>query len=154
MEHIRTYLLKALDGCGAHSSFEDAIANWPADLRGVRPVEGLHSAWELVEHIRIAFWDMLEFSRNREHVSPCFPHGYWPKTSAPPDEYAWDKSIQSSQEILEAMKELVRRRPNLMEICPEETGKPLFRNVLVITDHNAYHVGQLFYLRKLLGISH
>src|SRR5687768_14163940 len=90
---LRDHVLYLLRGGGAHLSFEQAIADLPMNLRGAK-VDGVpHTPWRLLEHVRHCLWDILEFSRNSEHVSPDFPDGYWPNSDAPPNAEAWDKSI-------------------------------------------------------------
>jgi hypothetical protein len=149
---IRKHLLQLLSGRGAHISFEDAVEGWPAKLRGVKPDKAPHTAWQLVEHLRIAQWDLLEFSRDPKHESPKWPEGYWPETAAPPNDKAWDESVAKFKGDLEAMRELVAGpKLDLLAPCPPDCGKPLFRNALVLADHNSYHVGQLMFLRKMLG---
>src|SRR5277367_2288041 len=91
---LRQQLLELLRGGNAHAGFDAAVANFPAQLRGQKPKGAEHSAWQLLEHLRIAQWDILEFSRNPKHVSPAWPEGYWPKTEAPPSSAAWNKSIK------------------------------------------------------------
>src|SRR5216110_1433579 len=104
---LRDHVLYLLRGGGAHLSLDDALAGLPAELRGVKPPGVPHTAWRLLEHMRIAQWDILEFSRNPKHVSPSFPDGYWPKTAAAPDDAGWKKSVQAAQDDLRAMIELV-----------------------------------------------
>lgn len=149
---LRKHLLQLLSGRGAHISFEDAVENWPVKLRGVKPDKAPHTAWQLLEHLRIAQWDMLEFSRNPEHESPKWPDAYWPETAAPPSDKAWDESVAKFRADLDAMRQLISGPDlDLMTPCPPDCGKPLFRNALVLADHNSYHVGQLMFLRKMLG---
>ena len=104
---LRDHLLALLDGKNAHLTFDEAVADMPPELQGVRAGKAPHSAWRLLEHLRIAQWDILEFSRNPRHVSPEFPLGYWPATDAPPDQRAWDRSVQAFRADLQAMKALV-----------------------------------------------
>ncbi len=147
-EHVR-YLL---GGGGAHLDFETAIADLPAELRGTRPAGGRHTLWELLEHMRIAQRDILEFSRDPQHVSPVFPEGYWPDSEAPPDESAWDQSVQSFQADLRAMQDLVSDpKTNLFRPIPHGDGQTILREVLLVADHNAYHLGQLVSTRRGLG---
>ena len=147
-EHL-AYLLK--DG-GAHLHFEDAIAGLPADLRGKRAAGLPHTAWQLLEHMRIAQWDILEFSRNPKHVSPDFPAGYWPKTEAPPDGDAWEKSASEFRRDLKAMIALAENpHTDLFARIPHGEGQTVLREALLVADHNAYHLGQLVDLRRALG---
>ena len=113
---------------------------------------GLHTALELVEHMRIAQWDILEFSRNAKHVSPEFPSGYWPATEAPPDAAAWEKSLEAFRADLKAMEQLVEDpKTDLFARIAHGDGQTILREALLVADHNAYHLGQLVMLRRLLG---
>ena len=149
---IREHLLYVFEGGGAHAKFDDVIGNFRAALRGQR-VPGLpYTAWMLLEHMRIAQWDILEFSRNPNHVSPEFPSGYWPAQEAPPSEAAWTASVKRFRTDLKAMEALVKN-PNadLYKRIPWGDGQTLLREALLLADHNAYHLGQLVTLRRLLG---
>src|SRR5690606_40085945 len=107
-QSLRDHVIYLLEGGGAHLDFEKAVAGLPVGSRGAK-VDGVpHTAWRLVEHMRICLWDILEFSRNPQHVSPEFPDGYWPEGDAPPDEAAWDNSVAAFRADLQAMTELVR----------------------------------------------
>src|SRR6266851_814518 len=116
-------------------------------------VEGFrHTGWQLLEHARIAQWDILEFSRDAKHVSPGFPEGYWPKTPGPQDEAAWAKSVQEFQHDLQEMIKLVKNpRTDLCSAIPHGQGQSILREALVLADHNSYHLGQLVDLRRALG---
>ncbi|MFN7993326.1 MAG: DinB family protein [Bryobacteraceae bacterium] len=151
-ESLREHLDYLLGGGGAHVDFKKAIADIPSNRRGVRP-EGIpHSPWELLEHMRIAQWDILEFSRNPKHVSPKWPEGYWPETPAPPDDAAWDKSVKAFRANLTAMRRLVKDPgTNLYARIGHGDGQTILREALLIADHNAYHLGQLVLVRRLLG---
>ena len=149
---LRQHLIKLLDGGQAHARFEDAVKDFPAELQSRRPGGVPYSAWELLEHLRIAQWDILEFSRDRNHVSPEWPRGYWPEGGAPPDAGAWDKSIAAIRSDLEALRGLVANpRTDLFARIPHGDGQTILREALLAADHNAYHLGQLVMLRKLLG---
>lgn len=149
---LREHLLNLLKGVGAHADFNTAIADFPPDLRGTKPAGAPHTAWQLLEHLRIAQWDILEFSRDSKHVSPEWPHGYWPETEAPPDAKAWDESVRRFQRDLKLMQALVVDEDNdLFAPIPHGTGQTLLREALLLADHNAYHIGQLVLLRRLLG---
>lgn len=149
---LREHLVKLLQGGDAHVDFEAAVKNLPAELRGKRPKGAEHSPWELLEHLRIAQWDILEFSRNPKHQSPDFPQGYWPKGPQPPDENAWDKSVAAFRKDLQAMCELVANAStDLLAKIPHGDGQTVLREALVLADHNAYHLGQLVLTRRLLG---
>jgi len=148
----RDQLAALLKGGGAHVHFQDALDGFPKEKRGVF-VKGLpHTGWQLLEHVRIAQWDILEFSRNPKHTSPPFPGGYWPKTPLPPDDDAWDASAKAFQRDLAEMIKLVQNpRTNLHAKIPWGDGQTIFREALLTADHNAYHLGELVYLRRALG---
>jgi hypothetical protein len=148
---LRNHLLAMLRKNHAHLSFDDAVADWPAKLRGVKPEGAPYTAWQLLEHLRIALWDILEFSRDAKHVSPKFPEGYWPAEEAPPTADAWDKSIAAYRAHEKEMIHLAEDpATDLFARIPWGTGQTLLREVLVVADHASYHVGQLVLLRKIL----
>jgi hypothetical protein len=149
---LRVHLVFLLDGGGAHARFSDIVGDMPENLRGVKP-EGLpHSAWMLLEHLRIAQLDILEFSRNPKHESPKWPEGYWPESEAPPNAVAWTKSVQQFRKDLKAVLELVENpKTDLYAKIPWGDGQTILREALLIADHNAYHLGQLLDVRRLLG---
>ncbi len=149
---LREHLLYLLRGGGAHLSFDHAIADFPARLRGTQPKGAPHTAWQLLEHLRIAQWDILEFSRSAKHVSPKFPEGYWPATAAPSNDAAWKRSIAAFRRDLKATQALVRNpKTDLFARIPWGDGQTILREALLVADHNAYHLGQLVLLRRLLG---
>jgi DinB superfamily len=149
---LREHLLYLLRGGGAHLDFDRAIAGLPPELRGARPDGVPHTPWRLLEHLRIAQWDILEFSRNPRHVSPRFPDGYWPGGDAPPDPNAWDRSVAAFRADLLAMQELVADpATDLFAPLPHGEGQTLLREALLVADHNAYHLGQLVVVRRRLG---
>jgi len=150
---LRAEVDRVLSGHGAHVDFDQAIADLPPELQGAKPHGSPHSAWELLEHMSIAQWDMLEFSRNPKHVSPAWPKGYWPKTAAPPDAAAWDRTVASFKRDLAAMRKLIADpESDLFTPLPHGEGQSLLREALQMADHNAYHIGELVFLRKLLGV--
>ncbi len=150
---MREHLVNVLSGRGAHLDWKSAFAGIPSKLQGVRPAGTPHSAWELLEHMRIAQWDILEFSRDAKHVSPDWPVGYWPGTPGPPNANAWTKSLKLFARDLAAMKKLVANpRTNLFSRIHHGTGQTFLREALLVADHNAYHVGQVILIRRLLGI--
>jgi DinB superfamily len=149
---LREHVLYLLKGDGAHADFEGVVKDLPADLRGKRPKGAAHSPWEVLEHLRITQWDILEFTRNARHVSPEFPAGYWPGAEAPPNEKAWDKTVDAFRSDLRAMTELVgNESTDLFAPIPHGEGKTILREALLVADHNAYHLGELVLLRRLLG---
>ncbi|HVP56242.1 MAG TPA: DinB family protein [Candidatus Eisenbacteria bacterium] len=150
-QQIRQLLAKALDWGEAHAAFPTAVSDFPEDLRGEVPPGFSHSAWELLEHLRVALWDIVEFTKDARHKSPPWPGGYWPPSRLPPQEEAWQQSIDSIADLFEEMRSLVldRSRP-LLEPFPRSQGQTLMREALLVADHNAYHLGQLVQLRKAL----
>lgn len=145
-------LEELLTGSHAHVSFEDAVKGIPAKLRGVVPENMPYSLWQLVEHLRIAQWDILEFSRNPGHQSPKWPDEYWPKEPAPASEEAWEKSIADiKRDCAEFVKLLKRPDADLYEPFPHGNGQHLFREALLIADHNSYHTGEIVAVRRMLG---
>jgi DinB superfamily len=149
---LREHLLYLLRGGGAHLDFEAAIADLPPGLRGGKAPGVPHTPWRLLEHLRIAQWDILEFCRNPRHLSPTFPEGYWPKGDAPPDDAAWDRSVAAFRADLTAMQDLVADpKTDLFAPLAHGKGQTLLREALLVADHNAYHLGQLIVVRRLLG---
>ncbi len=149
---LREHLLYLLKDGGAHLNFEDAVRDVPVELRGKRPKGIPHSLWELLEHMRIAQWDIVRFSVDASHVSPAFPGGYWPATQAPPSEKAWEESIEAFQNDLEELCRLVEAEStDLMARIPHGDGQTILREALLVADHNAYHMGQMVLTRRLLG---
>jgi len=149
---LRDQLVALLGSSQAHADFEAAVRDLPAELRGKTVRGAEHTAWQLLEHMRIAQWDILEFSRNPKHVSPAWPDGYWPETGAPPDDAAWDKSIRRFKADRRAIQKLVADpASDLFTPFAHGDGQTLLREALLVADHNAYHIGQLVLLRRLLG---
>jgi hypothetical protein len=148
---LRQQLAKMIDWREAHADLATATRKFPAELRGRVP-EGLpHSAWQLLEHIRLALWDIVEFCRDARHKSPAWPEGYWPKNAAPPDDKAWQKGIDAIEENLETLRKLILDPKNdLLAPLPGGSGQTLLREALLAADHNSYHVGQLVLVRKAL----
>jgi hypothetical protein len=149
---LRDHVLYLLRGGGAHGSMESAIEDFPAGLRGVKLERLPYTAWQLLEHVRIAQWDILDFCRNPAYRELKFPDDYWPKTEAPPDEKAWPKSVAAFKSDLAEMQKLVASpRTDLFAPIPWGDGQTILREALLVADHNAYHLGQLVMLRRLLG---
>jgi hypothetical protein len=149
---LRAQLVYSLSGKGAHMSFDKAVKGFPRELAGKRVANLAHTAWQQVYHLWIAQWDILEFSRNPSHQSPSWPDGYWP--AAEPERPAlWDETISKFRSDLAAMIELVQDETrDLLEPFAHGQGQTLLREALLVIDHNAYHVGQLVDLRRLLGL--
>jgi hypothetical protein len=149
---LRQHLLYLLQGGGAHAKFDEVVAGIPPKLRGQKPAGLPHSLWMLLEHMRIAQWDILEFSRNPKHVSPRWPEGYWPRTEAPPNSAAWNASIKKLRQDLKAMQTLVKNpKTDLFARIPWSDGQTILREALLVADHNAHHLGQMLDARRLLG---
>ena len=149
---LRERLVKLLKGGDAHADFETAVKDFPANLRGKRLEGAAHSPWEVLEHLRIAQWDLLEFSRNGKHKSPDFPDGYWPATPTPPDDKAWNHSVQAFRRDLDAFCDMISdEKTDLFAPIPHGDGQTILREALVAADHNAYHLGQFVTLRRMLG---
>jgi hypothetical protein len=149
---LRQHVVKLLKGGDAHADFDAAVKNLPAALRGKTPPGAEHSPWQLLEHLRIAQRDILEFSRNPKHKSPDWPSGYWPSDPAPPDKNAWGESVRAFRSDLKAMCDLVAdKKTDLFAPIPHGDGQTILREALLVADHNAYHLGQLVLVRRLLG---
>ena len=150
---LREQVVYLLKGGGAHVHFMDALDDFPAGKYGSFANALPHTGWQLLEHVRLAQWDILEFCRNPKHVSPNFPEGYWPKTPMPPSEEAWGESVAGLQRDLGAMVRLVQDpRIDLFAKIPHGQGQTILREALLLADHNAYHLGQLVDLRRALGV--
>ncbi len=148
---LRAQLAKFLSESHAHADFDAAVAGLPRALRGRKPAGTPYTPWQLLEHMRLAQWDILEFSRNPKHVSPKWPEGYWPETDAPPSDAAWQQSLRRFRADLKAMQKLVTDpKRDLFAPFAHGDGQTLLREALLVMDHNAYHLGQLVLLRKLL----
>lgn len=149
---LRQHLRNLLRSSDAHLDFDAILADWPRKLRGIYHPGAPHTAWQLLEHMRIAQWDIVEFSCHPDHISPEFPAGYWPKTPAPPRQRAWEDSVNAFRKDLRRMMRLVGTPSrDLLTPIPHGQGQTILREVLVLADHNAYHLGQLMLLRRLLG---
>lgn len=148
---LRRHLLDLLKGGNAHVKFE-VVKDFPERLRGKKPQGQPHTAWRLLEHMRIAQWDILEFSRSSKHVSPEFPDGYWPEEDAPPSAVSWEKSVKQFRADLKAMQDLVADpKTDLYARIAWGDGQTILREALLVADHNAYHLGELLMIRRLVG---
>jgi len=147
---ITKELTKLLLGGSAHISLKDALEGLKPELRGVKPAHTPYSIWQLVEHIRIAQWDMLQFSKDAEHKSPKWPEEYWPAESAPEDDDAWQGSLQQINSDLDEFIELLEHSDICQEL-PHGTGQTILREALQIADHNAYHIGEIIAVRRVLN---
>jgi uncharacterized damage-inducible protein DinB len=152
MDALRKQLVESMAGGHAHATFEDAVKNLAAELRGKKPHGSPHSAWQLLEHLHVAQHDILEFSRDPDYVSPKWPEGYWPKEAEPPTDSAWDQSIARFEEDQKAFGKLISDPAlDLFAKLAHGDGQTLLHEALLIIDHNAYHVGQIVQLRVQLG---
>lgn len=151
---VRDHLARVLDWEDAHVGFDTAVADIPPPARGVRPPGFEHSAWELLEHIRLAQDDILDFCENAKYVhSKAWPEDYWPRDPAPPDERAWSDSIASCVRSRERLQQLARDVQDLTASVPTGTGTQTYlRGLLLAADHVAYHVGQIVAVRQALGV--
>jgi len=148
---LRTHLASLLSMEGAHLTFKKAVADFPKHLRGAKPPGAPHTAWQLIEHMRLAQEDILDFSRNPKYKERQFPDDYWPAGEIPPNEEAWDKSIRQFEADLKEFQALIADPKNdLFAPIPHGDGQTLLREALVVADHNSYHLGQLMFLRKTL----
>jgi hypothetical protein len=151
-EILRKHVLALLDGGNAHMTFDDAVADFPMDKINEKPPNVPYTPWHLVEHLRIAQWDILEYARNPDHVSPEWPKGYWPDRGTKADAAAWERSIQQFRDDLAAMKALVKDpATDLYSPIPHGYGgHTILREALLVADHNAYHIGELGILRQVM----
>ncbi len=149
---LRKDLLHLLEGRGAHVEFARAVAGLGATLRGRKPRGMPYSPWQQVEHLRICQWDILEYIRNSRYAAPKWPEEYWPEAE-PPTRDAWDKSIKAFRSDLRAIGRLVADpKTDLLARVPHDAkGPTILHEILLIADHNAYHLGQLIVLRRMLG---
>jgi len=149
---LREDLIALLTGGQAHATFDDAVKDLSPKLRGAKPENFPHSPWMILEHLRIAQHDILEFSRNKEHESPKWPEGYWPKSPEPPSADAWTKSVNQFKSDVKAMQDLVMSpKTDLFTKIPWGDGQTVLREALLVADHNAYHIAQIVDVRRLLG---
>lgn len=148
-KELREHLLELLEGKSAHLDLESALKKFPPGKINARPENAPHTAWELLEHLRIAQWDILEFSRDARHISPEFPDGYWNKKEG--TERDWHDSVARVLADLQAMRELVRdEKTDLFAKLPHGAGQTVLREAMLVADHNAYHLGQLVLLMRML----
>lgn len=148
---LREHLLSLLGGGSAHIDFDAAVKDFPLSAINRKAEHVPYTPWHVLEHMRIAQWDILEFSRNPAHVSPPWPEGYWPASDATADEAAWNKSVEAFRSDLEEMKQLVADpATDLLAKIPHGDGQTILREALLIADHNAYHLGVLVTLKRIL----
>ncbi len=151
MEAVRRHVIALLTKAEAHMDVRSALEDFPQELRGRKPHGAPHTPWQLLEHMRLAQWDILHFSLDAKHVSPEFPQGYWPTTEAPPNPAAWDKSVDHFLADLEEVCAMVRNpKIDLTAKIAHGEGQTYLREALLVADHNAYHLGQLVMVRRIL----
>jgi DinB superfamily len=149
---LRQHLVDLLKGGNAHINFEEVVKRFSKTNRGQKPSGFPHSPWMLLEHMRLAQWDILEFSRNAKHVSPEWPKGCWPESQVPPSDSAWSASISGFRRDLKAMEDLIANpKTDLYSNIPWGDGQTVLREALLVADHNSYHLGQLVDVARLLG---
>lgn len=149
---MRQDLLELLSGGGAHLGFQEAVADLAPKLRGAKVKAVPHTPWRLIEHMRLAQHDILAFSRDPDWQSPPWPEGYWPTGDRPENDAAWDASIAAFEEDAASMRALVKNpKTDLLAPIPGGDGQTIFREAMLVADHNAYHLGQLVVLRRALG---
>lgn len=149
---LRDYLAWLIREGGAHVPFERAVARMPARVRGKTPSGLPYSPWMLLEHLRICQWDILDFSRNPGYRQMKWPEAYWPRNEAPPSAAAWTRSIAAFKRDRRAMERLVSNpKTDLYASIPWGQEQTILREALLVADHNAYHIGQLIVVRRLLG---
>ena len=150
---VRDQLLSFLRGGNAHLTFDQAVADYPPDHINGHPPNISYTPWHLLEHIRIAQWDILEFIRNPDHVSPGWPEGYWPPAGEKADETKWGKTITDFHADLQALQDMVQEpATDLCAPIPHAREYTVFREILLVADHNAYHIGEFAVLRQVMDI--
>jgi hypothetical protein len=149
---VREQLLALLRGGNAHMGFDRAVADFPPEYFNTRPANVSYTPWHILEHMRLAQWDILEFMRNPDHVSPPWPAGYWPPPAAEADQAQWDKTISQFRADLQALQDIVADPgTDLYAPIPHAPGYTILREILVVADHNAYHTGEFAVLRQVMG---
>lgn len=148
---LRKHLIALLEGGNAHITFQDAIKDFPVDRAGIRPEGSPHSAWELLEHLRLAQADIVLFSHDKDYVEQKWPDDYWPSSPAPKNAREWEASSDSVRKDLARFIGMLKdEQRNLFEPFPWGDGQTLLREALLIADHNSYHLGQLMLVRRMI----
>lgn len=149
---LRSQILQLLSGRNAHYTFDDAVADYPLEAINQRPPNVPYTPWHLIEHLRIAQWDILEFMRDPEHVSPEWPKGYWPDPQSTTDATGWQQSLEGFRRDLAAVETMVQDESfDIIAEIPHAPGYTYLREFLLVGDHNAYHVGEFAILRQVMG---
>lgn len=146
-ESLREHLLELLDGKFAHIDLESALEDFPLDNINTKIDGSPHTAWQLLEHIRIAQWDILDFSRNENYKEMKWPDDYWPKEKGTANK--WAKSVEQVLSDLQKMRDLVNDEADLFAKIPHGDGQNILREALLVADHNSYHLGQLVLLKRM-----
>jgi hypothetical protein len=149
-DNLIAELIQLLQGGNAHADLKKALAGLPHQYRGAKVDHLPYTIWQLLEHIRIAQWDMLEFSRDGAHQSPNWPDDYWVKEAAPNNDAAWDKSIKQINDDLAEFIKLIKKE-DIYAPIPHGSGQSILKEALQIADHTAYHVAEIIMIRRLLG---
>lgn len=148
---VREQLLALLIGGNAHMTFEQAVADFPAEHFNTKPINVTYTPWHILEHLRIAQWDILEFIRNPDHISPQWPAGYWPHPGESIDQEGWEKTISSFLSNLGSLRNIIKDPDiDLYAPIPHALDYTIFREILVVSDHNAYHIGEFAILRQVM----
>jgi len=151
---IRDELIALLRGGNAHMSFAEAVSDFPLEEINRRVPNATYTVWHLLEHMRIAQWDILEFVRNPDYVSPDFPSGYWPKVDEMATAAQWKKTIKKFSADLEEVEGLVKdQKTDLFKPIPHAKDYTVFREILVVADHNAFHVSEAIAIRRILNLN-
>jgi hypothetical protein len=149
---LRDHLVRLLEWRDAHVDFDAAVAGLPPHLHGSRPAGLPYSPWELLEHLRITQRDILDFCRDANYSEPRWPDEYWPGSPAPASVEAWEESVAAFRRDREELAKLARDRGvELFARIPHGSGQTYLRELLLVADHNAYHLGELVAVRRLLG---
>jgi hypothetical protein len=150
-DSLREHIINLLTKAEAHVDVRSTLEDFPPDLRGRKPEGAPHTPWQLLEHMRIAQWDILRFSLDANHVSPKWPEGYWPESDTPKNANAWEQSVRKFLADLDAVCDFMRDPSrDLFAPIPDGSGQTLLREALLVADHNAYHLGQLVMVRRIL----
>ncbi len=149
---LRQQLLQLLDGRNAHMTFDDAVAEFPVEMINARPPNVPYTFWHLVEHLRIAQWDIFDFIINRDYTSPNWPEGYWPDQSSTATHEEWDNTLAQFRKDRATLAEMIRdEKTDLMADLEHAPGYTIMREIIVVADHNAYHTGELAILRQVMS---
>ena len=149
---VRQQLLALLNGGNAHMTFEQAVADFPAEHFNTRPDNVAYTPWHILEHLRIAQWDILEFIRDPDHVSPEWPKGYWPDPAEDSDQNQWKETVSAFLSNLGSLRYIVKDPDiDLYAPIPHAPNYTIFREILVVSDHNAYHIGEFAILRQFMS---